>query len=287
MAAPYKAVAIANCFLEIADKHGGTISPMNIQRLVYFAHGWHLALTAEPLIDEQIEATCYGLVISSLCRELKEYGNGPIMYSIGVDIHRKEDVSSFSFPMVPQEDTYTHALLNRIWKIYGKFTAIQSCNLANKEGSPWDETVKEYGGRNNVPQGTDINRNKIEKFFKNKLTEGEQRMETKKDPPTKPVRPPVRYMGEADDVVRVKDSELPDNIKLTEGYTTIDIRGSIANLLAFFDTRKPSGLHAMPQEAWEELIWIFQRPSLGKETKRILLMGWMDLLLEKEKPCIS
>jgi len=44
---------------------------MKLQKLVYYAHGWHLALNNEPLIDEQVECWQYGPVISSLFHEFK------------------------------------------------------------------------------------------------------------------------------------------------------------------------------------------------------------------------
>jgi uncharacterized phage-associated protein len=64
-------IAIANYFIELAK----FITPMKLQKLVYFAHGWCLALADKPLINEKIEAWQYGPVVSSLYREFKKYGN--------------------------------------------------------------------------------------------------------------------------------------------------------------------------------------------------------------------
>ncbi len=75
---PYPAAAIANEFLELARAEGRPLTPMHIQKLIYFAHGWNLALTGEPLIRERVEAWDYGPVIRALYGELKVFGSGAI-----------------------------------------------------------------------------------------------------------------------------------------------------------------------------------------------------------------
>lgn len=48
----YSAKEIANYFLELSAKKD--ISPLKIQKLVYIAHGWHLALYGEPLVQDEL-----------------------------------------------------------------------------------------------------------------------------------------------------------------------------------------------------------------------------------------
>jgi uncharacterized phage-associated protein len=45
---PYDPKAIANYFLTLAADHDQTLDPMMIQKSVYFAHGWHLAILDTP-----------------------------------------------------------------------------------------------------------------------------------------------------------------------------------------------------------------------------------------------
>jgi uncharacterized phage-associated protein len=75
---PYDPKAIANYLLEVAKNHNETLTPMKIQKLVYFANGWHLALKNEPLINEQVEAWPYGPVIPSLYRAFRRFGDQAI-----------------------------------------------------------------------------------------------------------------------------------------------------------------------------------------------------------------
>jgi uncharacterized phage-associated protein len=51
---PFSAAAVANESLRLAHRDGKTITPLKMQKLVYFAYGWHLAMTKRPLISEPI-----------------------------------------------------------------------------------------------------------------------------------------------------------------------------------------------------------------------------------------
>ena len=69
---------VANWFLDRADKDGKPLDPMKLQKLIYFAHGWHLALTSKPLINEHPEAWAYGPVIPSIYHRFKKYGRDAV-----------------------------------------------------------------------------------------------------------------------------------------------------------------------------------------------------------------
>ena len=64
MSAPYSSKAVANSFLDIAEAGNvNDISPMKLQKLVYYAHAWHLAFLGQPLIREEVQAWKFGPVI--------------------------------------------------------------------------------------------------------------------------------------------------------------------------------------------------------------------------------
>ena len=56
---PYNALVVANYFIDKAKAEGVSLTPMKLQKLIYMAHGWHLALYDKPLIDEQFQAWDY------------------------------------------------------------------------------------------------------------------------------------------------------------------------------------------------------------------------------------
>lgn len=135
----YPASAIANRFLEIAKEHGETLTPLKLIKLVYFAYGWYLALTDKHLITEPVVAWQYGPVINSLYQEFKRFGNEPITDYAKIGHTYTENL---------KEDDVVFALLDKIWEVYGKYSAIQLSNLTHEGGSPWDKTWHEQGASN-------------------------------------------------------------------------------------------------------------------------------------------
>lgn len=159
---PYDARAIANYFLERARREGKTLDQMKIQKLVYLANGWHLAIKGEPLIDEQVEAWRYGPVIQSLRDSFRQYGGQPID-ALASYLVPRVGVNMFDAieEVVPKIDTanppdldFVRALLDRVWTVYGKYTGIQLSNMTHEPGTPWDQVNTKYGGE--IPKGTDI-----------------------------------------------------------------------------------------------------------------------------------
>lgn len=152
---PYSAVEIANYFLQTS---GFNISPMKVQKLVYYAHAWHLALHGTPLIQEQVEAWRYGPVIPNLYTELRAYGNNLVTRLI--DELSYEDLEFH--PVAIPEDDHTLDHLNSIWDSYGDFSATRLSNMTHIAGSPWAQTWHE-----NIAPNTAIPNETIEHYFVN------------------------------------------------------------------------------------------------------------------------
>jgi len=166
----FSAKAIANSFLDLARAHGQSLTPMKIQKLIYYANGWHSAIKGEPLLDEQVEAWPYGPVIPSIYRAFSDHGNQPITSPL-VDFEFLDGPDSredFRYHAPSLEDNtdqaeFAHALLNRIWETYGGYSAIQLSNMTHAPGTPWRQVHDRYSGR--IPRGTDIPWESIRDFF--------------------------------------------------------------------------------------------------------------------------
>lgn len=70
----YKATDIANWFLMAVDRESGdSITHLKLQKLLYYAQAWTLALLKKPLFDEEIQAWMHGPVIPEVFTKYAEY----------------------------------------------------------------------------------------------------------------------------------------------------------------------------------------------------------------------
>jgi uncharacterized phage-associated protein len=133
---PFSAQAVANEFIRIAGK--GQLDPMKLQKLVYFAHGWHLAIEDRPLTRQLFEAWQFGPVIPDLYRAFKSYGAGNVT----------EYATKFSpvhaHPITPRirddQDRDASAamdIVNDVWGVYGAYSATKLSNATHMDGTPW------------------------------------------------------------------------------------------------------------------------------------------------------
>ena len=174
VAMPYNPLVIANYFLDRAESRGEQLSPMKLQKLVYYAHGWCLALTGEPLLDEPIHAWLYGPVVNSIFRKFRRFGSQEITTRATVpdstsrtnnSTRRLDQVASGSVPeAIDQEIT---PFLDRVWEIYGRYSANQLSNQSHEPGTPWSEVSARYP--DGVPRRVIIPDDRIKVYFAKQL----------------------------------------------------------------------------------------------------------------------
>lgn len=126
---PYNAEAVANAFLELAKRDGKRLTNMQLQKLVYIAHGWSLALLRKPLLDTDVQAWEWGPVIPKLYNRLKKYGAGYVTELIPSDDTVDPDSEEMS-------------IIERVWEAYGDFNGPQLSAITHTEGTPWSLTWK-------------------------------------------------------------------------------------------------------------------------------------------------
>ncbi|HXD33894.1 MAG TPA: type II toxin-antitoxin system antitoxin SocA domain-containing protein [Pyrinomonadaceae bacterium] len=126
------ALHVANYFLSQTDEEAGDlISNLKLQKLVYYAQGFHVAMFEKTaLFPDQIEAWTHGPVVDSLYHEFKTFGAGPIP--------RPVDFDSEIFSTEQRE------LLDEVYKVYGQFSAWKLRNLTHEE-PPYQEGLKSLG----------------------------------------------------------------------------------------------------------------------------------------------
>lgn len=145
----YNASDIANYFIWCAntgEEFGENISNLKLQKLVYYAQGFSLALNGRPLFHDAIEAWAHGPVVRSLYYKYREYGADALP--------TPED---FSVETIDQE---TRDLLEEVYSVYGQYSAWALRNLTHDE-PPWQETRQ-----NGV-----ISLEKMQAFFQTQLAD--------------------------------------------------------------------------------------------------------------------
>lgn len=149
-------LAAANWFISKAKESGERVTAMKLQKLIYYAHGWCLALYGRPLVNEQVEALQYGPVFPSVYHSAKGYGSSPIDNLL--------ETFFGDSPEIPRDDPRI-PLFERIWEIYGKFTAYQLSNMTHETDTPWHVTWASCQGR----KGTDIPDERLKLYFQSKI----------------------------------------------------------------------------------------------------------------------
>jgi uncharacterized phage-associated protein len=150
-------LAIANYLIQKSFDKGIEITPMKLVKLVYISHGWYLGLKQEPLITERIQAWKYGPVVESVYHTFKKYGGNQIESlesDCGIIPFPTDDIKSF---------------LDKIYSVYGEFTAIQLSSLTHQRGTPWDIIWNSKGGA--ITSSTTIPNDLIKDHYKAKIKE--------------------------------------------------------------------------------------------------------------------
>jgi len=154
----YSPAAIANYFLSKASQEGRTLTPMQLIKLVYIAHGWHLGYFDRPLISERVQAWKFGPVIDSLYHCLKQYGNGAITSFIPIPLQSSTMIS----------DANSIALLDHVWRSYSSYNGMQLSTMTHQPNTPWSR-VWEASGRFN--RSEEIPEEEIKAHYKQKIAD--------------------------------------------------------------------------------------------------------------------
>lgn len=141
------ALDVAQFFIACAETtEDGEISNLKLQKLVYYAQGFHLAIYGQPLFEEDLEAWTHGPVAPSVYHHYKRYGSSPIPVPDDYVVDRK-----FSEEQLD--------LLREIYDVFGQFSAGKLRNMTHSE-PPWLENEK-YASR--------IPKDMLLEYFKTRL----------------------------------------------------------------------------------------------------------------------
>ena len=102
---------------------------MKLQKLVYIAQGFHLALfsNGDPLIYSNVHAWEFGPVFPKLYNKLRKFGSGTITQSLPVD-------------GAEELDSVGENVISGVWSAYKDKSAGTLSTLTHMEGTPWSVT---------------------------------------------------------------------------------------------------------------------------------------------------
>lgn len=129
--------AVANRFLELADNVDQRLTPMQVLKLVYLAHGWMLGLYHRPLISQRIEAWKYGPVIPSLYDAMRHFKANPVSGPLNANDNILD----------PDEGD----VIEQVFEKYGHLSGGALSKLTHRPGSPWDQVFVEHLAGDEIP----------------------------------------------------------------------------------------------------------------------------------------
>ena len=142
--------SVADFFINFAHEHGDCITNKKLQKLVYYAQAWHLALYDEPLFDDRFEAWIFGPVQPKLYQRFKKYGSDPIAEQ----------------PPKPDLPSSVVKHLKDVIGVYWDFSAWKLERMVHEE-DPWKNARN--GLAPDVASKKVISQNDMKQFYKQRL----------------------------------------------------------------------------------------------------------------------
>lgn len=135
----YDVLTVADAILKIAKARGQSLTPMQLMKLVYIAHGWSLGLRNVDLFRNRIEAWQYGPVMPDLYHATKRFGRDPIPLGLVGE--------PYPLPVSPEDADF----LTDVYNKYGHLDGIQLSYLTHQSGTPWDQVYRPGISRIEIP----------------------------------------------------------------------------------------------------------------------------------------
>lgn len=137
--ADYSAKQIADYFVHLSSQKmidegvPEGITPLKLQKILYFSQAASLAIHNKKIFTEDIEAWKYGPVVPVVFYEYKSHLNSPLTEPIGLykEITNPEAIS----------------ILDGVWELFNKYSASELVDITHQH-APWKDLYQE--GRNIV-----------------------------------------------------------------------------------------------------------------------------------------
>lgn len=154
MNVPYSASTIAKYLIKKSKESGvKNLTNLKLQKLLYYAQGWHLGIFKNKLFNDKIEAWKLGPAVRNVYQEYKDWGNKPIDKMVS-----EEDVATIN--------EQTKKFLDEVWNVYKNTSGAELVTYTHLE-KPWKEA---WEHKDNTEYGDyEITADSLKEYFEGKL----------------------------------------------------------------------------------------------------------------------
>ena len=124
--------SLSNTILKRMHDESIIISPMKLQKLLYFVCAKYLQHYDNPLISESFCVWKYGPVLQSVYSEFKSYGSKSI-----TGYARNSNGEAFVIAGYSESGKRILEVIETILDKYGRYNGIELSNITHQEGSGW------------------------------------------------------------------------------------------------------------------------------------------------------
>lgn len=125
--------AVVDRFLLLGHDAGRPLTHIEVQKLLFFLEGWHLAIAGDRLFDEDFQAWANGPVIETIHDRMLRYSAHSIPRS---------EIKSLDFTVL---GSLTLDLISRVFKTYRQYDPGALIGFTHLPGTPWAQVRSAQG----------------------------------------------------------------------------------------------------------------------------------------------
>jgi len=146
--------AVADYFIRKVNREAGDdMTHFKLQKMLYYAQAWYLAMHDEALFDHPFEGWVHGPVCREVYERFRHLGWNPISADAAVS-----DANAF--------DEDVHEFLDEVWEVYGQYSAAKLEQMTHQE-EPWIEA--RHGCAAGIPGHTPLSENTMRSFYRTRM----------------------------------------------------------------------------------------------------------------------
>lgn len=126
----FDAGQVSNNILMRAFKDDFAVSPMKLQKILYFVASEYAKETGKPLLSEPFQPWQYGPVVRSVYSEFKPFGASPIR-------RYAKDSQGKAYVVDEDQNVKLRKVLDRVWAAVKSRSAVDLSRITHLEGSAW------------------------------------------------------------------------------------------------------------------------------------------------------